>query len=156
MKPADNDGSFEKWGSVSALEPEPGAQETLRVEGIAIGADFIVKMRPGGSPGGPHAADYGSGRHDRSLGRRDRRHMCISRRQAVAVVDFHHQAVSAVPSGLHDFAGRCRPNRVTWLSTKIHARMQGKLPDEWIEPHAEAARDVRPSVGRPAQRNRRN
>src|SRR4051794_9569104 len=85
--------------SVSAgAQPHARAQEFLRVDRFAVDPGFVVQMRAGRSAGradrADHLADFDLiADFDADLGQ-----MAMAGRQAFAVVDFHHAAITAGPT----------------------------------------------------------
>src|SRR5688572_20989841 len=74
--------------------------------------------------------------------------MRVAGREAVSMVDLHHQAVTAVAFGLHDLAGASRENRIAGLAAKVDSRVHCRLPQERIEAHPEGTGDIRCAGGR--------
>ena len=90
---------FDADPALSRAEPDAGAQELLRVDGFAVDPGFIVQMRAGGAAGGADGADHLADLDDVADPDMDFREMAVAGRQSVAMVDLHHAAVAADPSG---------------------------------------------------------
>src|SRR5690349_24942573 len=68
--------------------------------------------------------------------------MCKAAGQAIAMVDIHRSSVPAVPAcGRHDAIGG-GAHRVAHFAMNIDPGVHGGRPAEWIEPHAEARRQI--------------
>src|SRR5262245_42769316 len=67
--------------------------------------------------------------------------MSIPCREAVAMVDFDHTAIAALPAGADDDARSCRTGRRANRRPEVDARMQRKRADQGIFAHAKAAGD---------------
>ena len=88
-----------------------------------------------------HLAEHVSALHDLALADADLRHMRITRGQPVAMVDFDHPAVTAVPAGGHDLALASRPDGAPGGNLEIEPRMHGRRLQERVAPDAEGGGD---------------
>src|ERR1700722_7733018 len=64
--------------------------------------------------------------------------MAIAGRQTIAVVDLHHAAVTAGPSGRHHFSVRGGAHGVAHGRAEIQAGMHGRAAEKWIGADPEA------------------
>src|SRR5215510_13248617 len=136
-----------------AAEPDGGAQEFLRVDRVAVDAGLVVQVRAGGAPGRADLADDLADAHVLALADVDGGEMAVARRQAVAVIDFHHFAVAAAPAGEHDFSGGRDAYRLARAGADVDSGMHGERADERIHPDAEAGRELQFAGERLAHRH---
>src|SRR5215218_10733396 len=80
-------------------QPDRRAEESLRIDGVAIDARLVVQVRAGRAPGGADLADHLADTDGLSLRDIDRRQMAVARRKPIAVIDLDHLAVAAAPAG---------------------------------------------------------
>ena len=138
-----------------AAQPQSGAQEFLRIDGVAVHARLVVQMRPGRAPGRADLADDLAGAHplpdlDVIVGQ-----MPVAGREPVAVVDLDHLAVAALPAGDRDVAVGGRAHRIAGLAAEIQAGVHRGRADERIDAHAEAGGYFHLAHDRLAHRHRR-
>src|ERR1700722_14537746 len=97
VKPG-NDGG---WWAFGLNQPELGAgvQELLRVDRLAVDAGLVMQERPGGASGRAHAAAGLAGLDGLAGLQVVLRHGAVAGREAFAVVDLDHAALSAAPAG---------------------------------------------------------
>src|SRR5262245_49416638 len=121
-----------------AAEPDGGAQEFLRVDRVAVDAGLVVQMRAGGAPGRADLADDLADAHVLALADVDGGELAVARRQAVAVIDFHHFAVAAAPAGEHDFSGGRDASRLARAGAAVDSGNRGGAAAARSHPDAEA------------------
>src|ERR1044072_8844902 len=89
-----------------SAEPHACAEELLRIDRVAVDARFVVQVRSGRASRRADLADDLSDADRLPDLDVDLRQMRIARREAVAVIDFDHLAVAAVPAADRTRAGR--------------------------------------------------
>src|SRR5690242_13306465 len=89
-------------------------------------------MRPGRTAGRTELADDGARAHrvaDRDV---DLRQMAVAGRQAVAVIDLHHLAVTAACTGDRHYAGGGGANGIAGIAAEIDPGMHRRFMDKRI------------------------
>src|SRR5262245_31735312 len=145
------------WHQLRGSQPaqaDRGAQEALRIDGVAVDARLVVQVRAGRAPGGAHLADDLADADGLSFRNVDDRQMAVARRQSVAVIDPDHLAVAAAPSGGDDLAGRGGAHRIADVAAEVEARVHGQRADERVHAHAEAGGGLDLARQRAADRHR--
>src|SRR5215475_74815 len=125
-----------------AADPDGGTQEFLRIDRVAVDAGLVVQVRAGGAPGRADLADDLADAHALALADVDGGEMAVARRQAVAVIDFHHLAVAAAPAGEHDLAGGGGTHRLAGAGAHVEPVMHGERADERVHSDAEPRREL--------------
>src|SRR5438309_7314803 len=127
-------------GAAASHRPElhAGAEEFLRIDGVAVDAGLVVQMRAGRAAGGADLADHLAGPHALADGDVDRREMAVAGDETVTVVDLDHLAIAALPTRDRDLAVSSDAHRVADRRLQIEAGMHGGRLDERVHAHAEA------------------
>src|SRR3954465_6236427 len=84
----------------------------------------------------------------------DLRHMPVTGRKTVAVVDLDHLAVAAAPAGSGHRAGRGGVDCLAGFAAEVDAGVHRWPAEERIEPHAESGRQVDFAFDRLSHRDR--
>src|SRR5580658_4933679 len=98
-------------------------EEFLRIDRFAVDARLVMQMRAGRAAG---RADQPDDLADANLVADmdvDLRQMAVAGRQPVAMIDLHHIAVAAVPSGDGDAPDGRGMDRFAGLAADVHAGM---------------------------------
>src|SRR5690348_13564742 len=128
------------WLSLLLLENMvPRLDEIIRVLHAIVVPDFVMDMGPGAAPCRTHPSHPGAFADLRSHPHAHRGKMGIARVDAIAVIDFHHIAVTAAIAREHDQARRGRVHDAAPGTGEIDAGMKGVAAGEGIDPGPEAA-----------------
>src|SRR5262249_41862701 len=117
--------------------PNAGAQELLRIDGVAADARLVVDVRTGRAAGGAEPADDLSDPDVLSNGDVDFRQMSVAGRQPVAMIDLDQLAIAAVPARDGDDARGGGADRIADVAAEIDPRVHRRSADEGIDTHAE-------------------
>src|SRR5437879_4551811 len=96
-----------------------------------------MQMRTGRAAGGADLADGLADRDALADLDVDLRHMTVAGRKSVAMVDFDHVAVAAIPAGSGDGAVGGDAHRIAFVTAQIDAGMDRRSPHERVHAHAE-------------------
>src|SRR5439155_6019270 len=119
-------------------QPQAGAQKFLRIDRLAVDPRLVVQVRSGRASGGSEPADDLAGAYLLADLHVDRGKMREAVGQPVAVIDFDHPAVAAVPARVSDGAGRGGADRLAFLAAEIDAGVHGGGVHERVEPNPES------------------
>ena len=93
-----------------------------------------MKVRPGAVSGGADSADLLSGLHLLSDADIEAGEVRVSGFKTVAMIDQNTDAVSTVPTGLHNPAVGIGINGVTMVGGDIQTIMESSLTGNWVNP----------------------
>src|SRR5690242_9729562 len=112
-------------------------------------------MRPGGAAGRADLADHLADAHDLADLDVDLGQMPVAGGETVAVVDLHHFAVAALPSGHRDLAVGGGVHRLADVAAQVDAGVHRRFAEERIGAHAERRTHVDAAFDRLAYRHGR-
>jgi len=97
----------------------------LRIDRVAVDPRFVVQVRAGGTPGRSDPAYDLANAYDLADFHADLRQMAVTGGKTVAMIDFHHIAVSALSTGDGHVTSGGRPHGLAGFPTQVDAGMNG-------------------------------
>src|SRR6516225_6649243 len=107
-------------------------QELLWIDRIAVDAGLIVQVRAGGAAGRTDLADHLADLDALSDLHVDLGEMAVAGREAIAMIDLDHAAVTTAPASFgHRPGGGC-VYRIATVAAEVDPSVHRGLADEWI------------------------